>query len=47
LAENLVVEKEDFSLIPFSRYGGWTKASSVFRGKLEKLLSEINVVMTS
>lgn len=29
-----------------SRYGGWTKANSIFREKIEKLLTEINVAMT-
>jgi type I restriction enzyme R subunit len=47
LVENLVVEEEDFRLIPFSRYGGWNKANTVFDGKLKKLLEEINVAMTS
>jgi type I restriction enzyme R subunit len=47
LVENLVVEEEDFRLIPFSRHGGWNKANTVFDGKLEKLLEEINVAMTS
>lgn len=46
-SENLVVEKEDLNLIPFSCYGGWIRVSSLFRGKLEKLLSEINVAMIS
>jgi type I restriction enzyme R subunit len=47
LVENLVVEEQDFRLIPFSRHGGWNKANTVFDGKLKVLLEEINVVMTS
>lgn len=47
LVENLVIEEADFRLIPFSRYGGWNKADKVFNGKLDGLLEEINVRMTS
>jgi type I restriction enzyme, R subunit len=43
LVRNLVVDKPDFSYIPFSRHGGWMKASQVFQGTLEPLLEAINV----
>ena len=45
LIENLVIEKDDFDSIPFSRHGRWKKADSVFEGKLPKLLTEINLAM--
>jgi type I restriction enzyme, R subunit len=47
LVENLVIEEADFRLIPFSRYGGYNKANTVFGGTLGELLEEINVRMTS
>jgi type I restriction enzyme R subunit len=47
LVENLVVDEEDFRLIPFSRHGGWNKANRVFDGRLKGMLEEINVRMTS
>ncbi len=47
LVENLVIEEADFRLIPFSRHGGWNKANKVFDCKLQKVLEEINVGMTS
>jgi type I restriction enzyme R subunit len=47
LVQNLVVDEEDFRLIPFSRHGGWNNANKVFKGKLGELLEEINVRMTS
>lgn len=47
LIENLVVEEDDFRLIPFSRHGGWNKANRVFDGKLKDLIDEINVRMIS
>jgi type I restriction enzyme R subunit len=42
LARNLLVEKDHFSTIPFSRYGGWKRADSDFEGKLEELILNIN-----
>lgn len=47
LVENLVIEKEDFEGIPFSRYGGWSKADEDFDHSLEKLLEEINLEMVA
>ena len=47
LVENLVIEEADFRLIPFSRYGGWNKANKVFNCKLQQVLEEINIGMTS
>jgi type I restriction enzyme R subunit len=42
LIQNLVIEKADFSTIPFSRRGAWGPANRVFEGRLEELLNQIN-----
>ncbi len=42
LVENLVIEKADFSAIPFSRRGTWGRANAAFEGRLEELLNRIN-----
>lgn len=47
LVRNMVIERQDFSYIPFSRHGGWMKANQVFQGKLEPLLKTINVEMVT
>lgn len=47
LIENLVVEKADFSAIPFSRRGAWSPANKAFEGGLEELLSQINEAMAA
>jgi len=45
LIENIVIEKGDFILIPFSRRGGWRKAEKVFGEQLSGLLVTINEAM--
>jgi type I restriction enzyme R subunit len=45
LSHNLLIGKEHFEDIPFSRYGSWKKANAVFDGKLESLLHEINLAV--
>lgn len=45
LAENLIIEREDFNSPPFSRHGGWVKAEQVFQGQLAPLLNSINIEM--
>jgi type I restriction enzyme R subunit len=47
LAENLVIEKADFSTIPFSRRGAWGRANEAFEGRLEELLNQINEAMAA
>lgn len=47
LVQNLVVDGDDFRLIPFSRHGGWNKANEAFNGKLSDALQEINAGMTT
>jgi type I restriction enzyme R subunit len=47
LVNNILIEEPDFSLIPFSRHGGWTIANQVFEGKLAPLLREINLAMVT
>jgi len=48
LIGGLVIDRADFGQIPFSRYGGWNKASIVFKShNLEELLLRINVEMTT
>ncbi len=47
LLRNLVIERQDFNYIPFSRHGGWQVAEKVFEGKLEPLLETINVEMVT
>ncbi len=47
LVENLVIEKADFSAIPFSRRGAWGRANAAFEGRLEELLSQINEAMAA
>lgn len=43
LVANLSVEPEDFNVIPvFSRVGGWKVADTIFDGKLQHLLEELN-----
>jgi type I restriction enzyme R subunit len=43
LIKELLLEEQDFSLLPFSRHGGWDKANTVFRGELLTLIQEINL----
>ncbi len=43
LVRELLVEEADFSLLPFSRHGGWTKANEVFEGQLPAILHELNI----
>jgi type I restriction enzyme R subunit len=43
LVRELLIDEQDFALLPFSRHGGWTKADGVFKGQLPALLQEINV----
>lgn len=45
LVTNLIIEQNDFSYPPFSRYGSWKKANEVFDGKLSDLLKKINVMV--
>ncbi|KAF5031769.1 hypothetical protein DSECCO2_624320 [anaerobic digester metagenome] len=45
LSRNLLIEKEHFSSIPFSRYGAWKRANADFGGILEMLLKEINAAV--
>ena len=47
LMENLVIEKSDFSAIPFSRRGAWGQANKAFEGNLEELLNQINEAMAA
>jgi len=47
LVENLVIEKADFSAIPFSRRGAWGRANAAFEGRLEELLNQINEAMAA
>ncbi len=47
LVNNLVIEEQDFRQVPFSRHGGWEKASQVFKGQLSPLLEEIDMAMVS
>jgi type I restriction enzyme R subunit len=47
LIENLVIEKADFSTIPFSRRGAWGPANEAFEGRLEELLNQINMAMAA
>lgn len=47
LVNNILIEEPDFSSIPFSRHGGWTRANQVFEGKLPTLLREINLAMVT
>jgi len=47
LAENLVIERADFSAIPFSRRGAWGPANAAFEGRLEELLNQINEAMAA
>jgi type I restriction enzyme R subunit len=47
LVKELLVEEQDFQLLPFSRHGGWYKANNVFEGKLSDLLQEINLEMVT
>lgn len=47
LVENLVIEKADFSAIPFSRRGAWGPANGAFEGRLEELLNRINEAMAA
>jgi type I restriction enzyme R subunit len=47
LVHNLIVDENDFKVIPFSRHGGWNEANKVFKGRLKEVLNEINVRMTS
>ncbi|MFQ5804006.1 MAG: type I restriction-modification enzyme R subunit C-terminal domain-containing protein [Candidatus Methylomirabilales bacterium] len=47
LVENLVIEKADFSAIPFSRRGGWGPANNAFGSRLEDLLNQINEAMAA
>lgn len=42
LIENIIIEKGDFNMIPFSRRGGWRRANRVFEGRLLELLVKIN-----
>jgi len=45
LSRNLLIEKEHFSSIPFSRHGAWKRADADFGGILETLLREINAAV--
>src|SRR5439155_27358045 len=45
LVRNLIIEEEDFKLIPFSRHGGLPKANQVFGRNLSLLLESINGAM--
>ncbi len=47
LVENLVIERADFSAIPFSRRGAWGRANAAFEGRLEELLNQINEAMAA
>lgn len=42
LVQNLTIEQDDFSDIPFSRKGGWKVADRTFEFQLPTLLGEIN-----
>ncbi len=42
LSHNLLITKENFATIPFSRHGAWRKADADFGGNLEPLLKKIN-----
>ncbi len=45
LTRNLLIEREHFFTPPFSRHGSWKKADSVFGGKLDELLRNINATV--
>lgn len=45
LSHNLLIAKEQFEDLPFSRHGSWKKANAVFDGELESLLHEINLAV--
>ena len=45
LTRNLLIDKGNFSTIPFSRYGAWKRADADFGGNLESLLREINAAV--
>lgn len=47
LAQNLLIDEKDFTMIPFSRRGSWKTANKVFDGKLEELVKEINEAMVA
>ena len=47
LIENLVIEKADFTGIPFSRHGGWGPADRTFEGRLGEVLNQINEAMAA
>jgi len=47
LIENLVIERPDFSTIPFSRRGAWSRANAAFDSRLEELLNQINEAMAA
>jgi type I restriction enzyme R subunit len=47
LIENLVIERPDFSAIPFSRRGAWGRANAAFDSRLEELLNQINEAMAA
>ncbi|MDO9538363.1 MAG: type I restriction-modification enzyme R subunit C-terminal domain-containing protein, partial [Thermoplasmata archaeon] len=42
LVNRIILDKDDFKIPPFSRYGGEHRANEVFDGKLEEILEEIN-----
>jgi type I restriction enzyme R subunit len=42
LVNRIILDKNDFKIPPFSRYGGEHRANEVFDGKLEEILEEIN-----
>jgi type I restriction enzyme, R subunit len=43
LVENILMEKEDFDLMMFTREGGnYSKINQIFNGELDKLIQEIN-----
>jgi len=45
LIRNIVVDRSDFQVIPFSRRGGWDKANAVFGGQLVQLIQRIDEEM--
>ncbi len=47
LIENLVIEKADFTAIPFSRRGGWGPANKAFESRLEEILKRISEAMAA
>src|SRR5262249_19545296 len=48
LKENLSIDQEDFESQPvFTRFGGWTRASTVFAGQLPELIEELNLAMAA